>query len=81
MENEKFVEVRLSYDDLCVLDCVLSQYIYDEEHCVLSSGDVVKLDSPAHWGKAPLAPIAERLWSLRVSFDKGDTLLLKKSCS
>lgn len=84
MENEKVVfvgGVALTSRDVLVLSCVLEQYIYHEEHLVCSDGEVIKLDSPAYWGKHPLAPILHRLNLLSRAFDEGDSLFIKKSCS
>ena len=84
MENEKFVVTggfALTSEDIRILSCILEQYIYEEEHHIGANGDVIKLDSPASWDKHPLAPIRDRLKFFSYSFDKGDTLLIKKSCS
>ena len=84
MESEKVVVVggfSLTSEDVAILHCVLEQYIYEEEHHICSNGDVIKLDSPASWGKFPLAPVRDRLNQLRYSFEVGDALLIKKSCS
>lgn len=84
MENERFVVTggfALTSEDIRILSCVLEQYIFEEEHHICANGDVIKLDSPASWGKYPLAPIRDRLKLFSHSFCKGDTLLIKKSCS